>query len=378
MSSKIESREREVAFSLNRDLPFGFQKEILKEEIRSRGIPSVAERGGRRKILLIGGAGYIGTVITERLLRMGYAVRCLDLFLYRNQPCVLTHMLDKDYEFIFGDLADRRAVLAAVKGCTDVVILAGLVGDPITKKYPEVSKRINADGMVALVDTLDNRGLNKVIFVSTCSNYGLIGEDEKADEGFELNPLSLYASAKVAMEGEVLGRSPDADYTGTVLRCSTAFGLSPRMRFDLTVNEFTREMYLKRDLLVYDASTWRPYCHVKDFAAVVQRVLEAPRDLIDGEVFNAGGDGNNCTKQMIVDKVRRHFPDAPVRYMEQGADPRNYRVDFSKIQRVLHFTPEFSVDHGIAEVFAALEQNVFAGVEADPRFYGNYELEYEG
>ena len=129
-----------------------------------------------------------------------------------------------------------------------------------------------------------------MIFISTCSNYGIIEEGSLADEDFELKPLSLYAKSKVSAERFLLAQAGNVDYAATVLRFATAFGLAPRMRFDLTVNEFVKDLYEKGEILVYDADTWRPYCHVNDFARLVRVVLEAPSDAINFEVFNAGGE----------------------------------------------------------------------------------------
>ena len=256
------------------------------------------------------------------------------------------------------------------------MILAGLVGDPVTKQYPDQSRRINLDGTLGLLRMLDGRGLNAVVFVSTCSNYGLIANDRVADEKFELQPLSLYAEAKVAVEAELLGMRGHADYSATVLRFATAFGLSPRMRFDLTINEFTRELCLGRELDVYDADTWRPYCHVSDFAEIIRRVMEAPRDVVDFEVFNAGGDANNFTKRMIVEAIIRRVPDARVQYVDKGSDPRNYRVDFSKIRERLYFEPSRDVADGINELANALDQRMFADIDRPRGFFGNHEIDY--
>jgi nucleoside-diphosphate-sugar epimerase len=327
-----------------------------------------------RKVLLIGGAGYIGSVMTGYLLNKGWQVRCFDHLIYENQTCVSFYWGHSRYEFIYGDFADPAQLEPALEGVDDVVILAGLVGDPITKKYPENSQAINMDGILQLVRSLNGKGLNRVIFISTCSNYGLIESDTTADETFALNPLSLYAKAKVAIEQELLALRGQVDFHATVLRFATAFGLSPRMRFDLTVNEFTREMFLGRELLVYDAETWRPYCHVQDFSRAVDRVLKAPKEQVSFEVFNAGGECNNFNKQAVVDEILRHFPNAPVRYKEQGSDPRNYKVNFSKIKRVLDFEPEYTVADGIKELIGALQQNIFSRVEQQRNFYHNFEI----
>jgi nucleoside-diphosphate-sugar epimerase len=375
--SEAKERAQCVAHVLNAALPNDIREEIereyllVAEEQRARG-------RSNRRVLLIGGAGYVGSVIAGQLLERGYSVRCMDRLLYRNDVCVLPLVHHAQYDFVYGDHCGPTAVNAALDGVTDVVILSGLVGDPITKKYPDVSEAINHKGMLSLIDCLNGKGLNRVVFVSTCSNYGLIVGDVMADESYELKPLSLYAKAKVAVEKALLDSRGKVDYSPTVLRFSTAFGLSPRMRFDLTVNEFTRAMYLKQDLVVYDAHTWRPYCHTRDFGSAVRRVLELGRSRIAFEVFNVGREENNCTKQSIVDKIKKHLPDAPVSYKEHGTDPRNYRVDFRKIREKLLFVPEHTVDDGVAEILGALNNHLFDRVNDNLPFYGNYEIAYNG
>ena len=290
-----------------------------------------------KNILVIGGAGYIGTILSNHLLNAGYRVRSLDLFIYQNNLCVLPYLGNNNYQSFQGDLCDSKVLDKALDGITDVVLLAGLVGDPITKKYPEASKAINSTGIKRCIDFFDGKGLDRLVFVSTCSNYGMIKTGQLANEDFELKPLSIYAKAKVEAEQHILKFKGKTDFTPTVLRFATAFGLSPRMRFDLTISEFTREIALGRELVVYDAHTWRPYCHVQDFARLIQCVLEAPKDKVSFEIFNAGDDTNNATKQMIVDVILEKRPDGKVCYQEHGKDPRNYKVSFEKVKSLLSF-----------------------------------------
>jgi nucleoside-diphosphate-sugar epimerase len=329
-----------------------------------------------RRVLVTGAGGYIGPVVTEHLLGLGHKVRALDVFLYPTRSVLEPYSGNGNFDLVSGDHGDGPLIRDALSGVTDVVILSGLVGDPITRKYPIASKKINEDGMRTLAGLFRDRGLDRVIFVSTCSNYGLIKDDELAGEDFELKPLSLYAEAKVAMERELLGLKGKVDFHPTILRFATAFGLAPRMRFDLTVSQFVRDMCLGEELLVYDAQTWRPYCHVRDFGDLIQRVLEAPADAVSFEVFNSGGDVNNFTKQMIVDAIGEFLPGAKVAYQKDGPDPRNYRVDFAKARDRLRFEPSRTVRDGIGELIEAFGQNRFADVDARPNFYGNYEINY--
>ncbi len=365
-----------IAFAVNAHLPDAYRHEVREEAARvERDV--LGPRGlSARKVLIVGGAGYIGAVVTSHLLARGYHVRSLDLLLYGHAVTVFPFLGTPGYEFMYGDMCDDATLDAALAGVTDVVLLAGLVGDPITKKYPEASAAINDRGVQKVIDRCNGRGLQRLVFVSTCSNYGLIPPDALADEGFELSPLSLYAKSKVAAEKKLLALGGQVDYVPTVLRFATAFGLSARMRFDLTVSEFTRAMFRKDDLLVYDADTWRPYCHVQDFGELIRRVFEAPEARVGFEVFNAGGDVNNATKQTIVDSIKNLLPDAPVRYQEKGPDPRNYRVNFAKVRERLFFTPSMTVTDGIRELIWGLEQHLFDNVEANRNFYGNYEIGY--
>lgn len=351
-------------------LPENVAAEMAAERAR------IAQRldGKPRRVLIVGGSGYIGCPVTCHLLETGFEVVNLDLLVYEHGSAALGYFPHPGYQFLKGDMGDDAALEKALEGVSDVIILAGLVGDPITKKFPEPSTTINDVAMKHCIDKLNGRGLERVIFVSTCSNYGMIAEDELADEEFELSPLSHYARSKVATELYLLGQRGKVDYTPTVLRFATAFGLAPRMRFDLTVNEFARELWLDNELLVFDAHTWRPYCHVKDFARLINRVLDFPADQVAFEVFNAGGDANNHTKQSIVDQILERLPDRRVAYKPNSSDPRNYRVNFAKVRNRLAFEPAYSVGDGIDEILWALGVGLFSDRDQRRNFYGNYDL----
>jgi nucleoside-diphosphate-sugar epimerase len=327
-----------------------------------------------KNTLLIGGAGYVGSVITSHFLKLGYRVTVLDNFIYNNQSSIQPYLGDPNYQFILGDLDDEEALKIASKDVDYVVILGGLVGDPITKKYPEESNRINDVGVKKCIDFFDNVNIEKLIMISTCSNYGLIKEGEFANEEFELTPLSLYAQAKVTAEQHLISKKDKVTYAGVVLRFATAFGLSPRMRFDLSISEFVRDLYFGEELLVFDEYTWRPYCHVRDFARLIDLVFQASKKDINFEIFNAGGDVNNFTKKMIVDSIVGYLPLAKVKYGKNGSDPRNYKVSFKKVREVLGFQPSYSVNDGIVELINALKLGLYKDSMANKNAYGNFEL----
>lgn len=325
----------------------------------------------KKNVLLVGGAGYVGTVVAEILMLEGYMVRCIDNLIY-GQTSAIEHLLPADnYEFMNVDLRDQESLEQAFDGISDVVIFAGLVGDPITKKYPDLSHEINERGMSDLIDFIAKKSLNKLLFISTCSNYGLIASDELASEEHELQPLSLYSKAKVAIEAKILAPNLSERCCPVILRFATAFGLSPRMRFDLTVNEFSRELAIGRELLVYDPDTWRPYCHVKDFGRLINLVLESDDSKVRGQVFNAGGNNNNATKRTLIDLIKKRVPKAEVVYKMHGTDPRNYKVNFTKVRSVLGFEPRYSIEQGIDEIISNVEAGKFPD-GTNPNLYGNY------
>jgi nucleoside-diphosphate-sugar epimerase len=333
-----------------------------------------AAHRSERHILIVGGAGYVGGPLTRHLLSQGARVRNLDCLVYHHGAAILGFLSHPRYEFVAGDMGDRGTVERALVGVTDVVILAGLVGDPITKAFPTAAGRINDDAVRTCIDAIEGKGINKVVFVSTCSNYGMIGEGEIATEDFPLKPLSLYAKSKVAAERHILSLQGRIDYAPTILRFATAFGLAPRTRFDLTVNEFTNELLLGNELVVYDAHTWRPYCHVQDFARLIARVLDFPVADVQFQVFNAGGDANNHTKRGIVDLILERLPGRRVTFRTNSDDPRNYRVSFEKVRTRLHFVPRMTVGDGIDEIIWAYSQHMLDDVAARRNYFGNYAL----
>ena len=327
-----------------------------------------------KKILLIGGEGYIGNVVAHKLHGYGYGIISYDNLIYKNHSCVTSKLPLENYSFVFGDINNKNVLSSLIQEAYAVVLLAGLVGDPITKSYPHESSMINNISVANVIDLCASLEVNKFIFISTCSNYGMIENNELADENFDLNPLSSYAKSKVDAEKRILSFYGNSKMNPTILRFATAFGLSPRMRFDLTVSEFTREIALGNELLVYDSNTWRPYCHVQDFARLIKIVIEAPTEDTSYEVFNAGGNENNATKKMIVDYIIQRIPNGKVKYQNNGSDPRNYKVNFEKVRSTFGFEPKFNINFGIEELLNCIDNHIFDKVDENKVFHGNYEI----
>jgi nucleoside-diphosphate-sugar epimerase len=327
----------------------------------------------KTKILLVGGAGYIGTVITKFFLKKNFKVTCLDNLIYKNKFGLKEFTLNQNYEFVLGDLRNEKILKPLLNNHDIIIILAGLVGDPITKKYPEIAQQINYDGIKNLIINCEKKQDGKIIFVSTCSNYGLSETDELLDENAKLQPLSLYAKHKVEIEKYILSLKNKIKIDPTILRFSTAFGLSPRMRYDLTINQFTKSIYSNEKLEVFDSNTWRPYCHVKDFSLALEKIIEEETKLTSFEVFNVGGEQNNFTKKQITELILKYIPNHKnVSFTNKKFDPRNYRVNFSKIEKKLNFKIKYSVEEGIEEIIDYLKKNKEAIKNYNSDLYGNY------
>ena len=203
-------------------------------------------------------------------------------------------------------------------------------------------------------------GVGRFVFASTCSNYGVMADGSGyVTEESELSPLSLYAETKVAVERVLLDTSADGKPHATVLRFATLFGISPRMRFDLTVNEFTLELLTKKKLVVYGEQFWRPYVHVKDAARAVTLVLESHPDKVASRVFNVGDTNENYQKGQLVALICSQLGgDVEIEHVVKQEDPRDYRVSFEKIQRELGFRITRTVADGIREIIDAVKQGV--------------------
>ena len=326
-----------------------------------------------KKILLIGGNGYIGSVIINDSIRKNYLIKSLDFDIYKDQK-ELNLAKNKKIEFIKFDIRNTNFIDKFLKDIDCIVILAGLVGEFITKKYPKLSKEINEDAIINLIDTLDKfDNIQNLIFVSTCSNYGITKDDILVNEDYVLNPLSPYAKAKVKVENHLLSKKK-VSYASTILRFATAFGLSPRMRFDLTVNHFCYSMVKDKQIEVFDPETWRPYCHVKDFSRLIFKVLDLDTKLVKNKVFNAGSDKNNFTKEGIVNLIKKRIPDVNVLFKKDGVDKRDYRVSFSRVEDELGFNAKYNVDYGIDEILDMLNKDNKFLKEDALRYRGNFDI----
>ncbi len=320
-----------------------------------------------KRVLVTGGAGYIGSVLVRQLLAQGYLVRVLDCLRFGGESLAELGG-HPHFEVVRADVRDAEAVTRALEGVWGVAHLAAIVGDPACAREPELARSVNIAASQQLYTLAEEQGVARFVFASTCSNYGkMTGPDVYLDETSALRPVSLYAEGKVAVEHFLLTQPRSRRSAPTALRFATVYGLSPRPRFDLTVNEFTKEVALGRELVVFGEQFWRPYCHVQDLARSVVVALEAPAERVAFEVFNVGDSRENYRKGDLVALIERAIPAARVRYVARSEDPRDYRVSFSKIQERLGFRITRTVFDGILEVKRVLETGLLSNPD-DPKY----------
>lgn len=304
------------------------------------------------RVLVTGGAGYIGNFVVEELLDHGHDVRVLDSMLWGDDS--LDPLRDDDnLEIREGDIRHIEDLSYALQGCEAVIHLAGIVGDPACSVNEQATQAVNVESTKALVEVCKLHDIDRLLFASTCSVYGA-SELMELDEGSFLNPLSLYAKSKIESEEiifhETHGEFSDTDITATMLRLGTIFGWSRRMRFDLVVNLLTAKALLEGDIPVYGGEQYRPLVHVADAANAFVAALEADESKVDHQIFNVGDNDLNYKIEEVGRIVEDEIDDAEVRFVEYKEDERTYRVSFDKINYILGWEAERDVAEGVREI----------------------------
>ena len=315
------------------------------------------------KVLVTGGAGYLGSVLVRKLLASGNKVVVLDNFLYTGSS-LLDVITNPNLTVVNGDVRDEVPVSIAMRHCDAVVHLAALVGDPMCRKYKDIAHEVNVDGSKTILRGAEHLGIKKFIFASTCSNYGKMDreESEYVNEDSLLNPVSDYAHHKVDIENEL---SNYRDLNPTILRFATLYGVSSRMRFDLTVNQFAMEAIVARHLDVYGERFYRPYLHVADAATCIIKTLFAPSMVTANKIWNVGSTLENYTKENIVNLIKEEVTLHRVDYVHKDEDPRDYKVSFAKIKNELGFLPIHTVRDGIREVVLLVRSGIIHDCMSD-------------
>lgn len=316
-----------------------------------------------RHAVITGGAGYIGSLLTSELLRAGWRVTVLDSLLFGGESLVpfLSH---PNFHFVKADVTDPRAVKDSLKGDWQrpeaVIHLAAIVGFPACQAVgKQAAWKYNVEATKMVFEQSSALGVERFVFASSYSNYGLSLNGKPVTEESPLNPQSLYAETKIAAEEYLLGQK-DAPAAPLLFRLATLYGISPRTRFDLIVNQFVLEAFSKRELIIYQRGYSRSFVHVRDTVRGILLGLDAPEAKTRGQVYNLGADNGNYTKDQIVNLVLVRMPETVVEYknLTFGGDMRDITVSFEKIHRELRFETALTVDDGIRELVFALKSGL--------------------
>jgi nucleoside-diphosphate-sugar epimerase/predicted transcriptional regulator len=324
-----------------------------------------------KKVLIVGGAGYLGSVLSRLLLSEGYSVKVLDLLMFGSES--LDEIKDHpQFELIVGDIRNINLVCKAVKDVDAVIHLAAIVGDPASSKNPEDTIATNYLATMTLAQACKYYQVNRFIFASTCSVYG-VGDNE-LDENSPLQPVSLYARSKIKSEQGILSLA-DENFSPIILRMGTLYGLSPRMRFDLVVNTFAKMATTENKITIFGGHQWRPLLHVRDAAQAYMTCLQASLGSIKTRVFNVGSNKQNYQISELGKFVKKVLPRTEVSILDAETiagttDKRDYRVSFSKIESELGFKAKVQVVHAIEEINQAILNQTISDV-SDKRYYNS-------
>jgi nucleoside-diphosphate-sugar epimerase len=319
-------------------------------------------------VLVTGGAGYIGSLLTGELLRAGYRVTVVDDLLFGGES-LLAYLPNPCFHFVKANVWEPRAVRNAVRDDWSkpgaVVHLAAIAGFPACQAVGrQVAWRYNVEATQQVYEQSVELDVGRLIYASTYSNYGLSPDGQPVTEETPLNPQSLYAETKIASERYLLGQAGNS-CAPLIFRLATLYGISPRTRFDMILNQFVLEAYTRRELLIYQRGYSRSFVHIQDAVRGILLGLQAPEADIRGQVYNLGAEGGNATKDQIVTLILKRLPETVVRYKDMtfGGDMRDISVSFEKAQQRLGFHAARSLDDGVREVLFALR----SGLIQDPQ-----------
>lgn len=316
-------------------------------------------------VLVTGGAGYIGSLIASELLRTGYLVTIVDNLLYGGDA-LLGFFPHPNFHFAKADILEPGAVRLALRydwpKPAAVIHLAALAGFPACQAVGrDIACRYNIEGTQRVFDQVDQLGIDRFLFASTYSVYANDAEGHPVTETSPLEAHSLYSETKISAETWLQQNAAQARPATLIFRQATSYGLSPRVRFDLLVNQFALEAFVHRELVIYQRSFARSFVHVQDVANGYLSALTAPDEKIRNQVYNLGSERGNYTKDEIVTLVLQQFPEVMVRYKDLsfGGDLRDLTVSFDKVHRELGFEAQKTAKDGVEELAHALRSGIF-------------------
>jgi nucleoside-diphosphate-sugar epimerase len=307
------------------------------------------------KVLVIGGAGYLGSVLCRRLLSKGYRVKVLDNLSY-SENGIKELYSNPNFEFLEGDIRNISNIIEGIRDVNAVIHLAAIVGDPACQVNPEKTLETNYLATKNVIETCRYFQINRFIFASTCSVYGKSSfPDEKLEENSFLNPISLYAETKIKCEKAIL-EAMDENFSPTILRMATLYGYSPNMRFDLALNLMTAKALFDKEITVFGGEQWRPWLHLEDASLAYISCLEKPLETVRGQIFNVLSENYKITD--IGKLINLVLPQAKLEISPQVVDLRNYNVSFNKICETLGFTPQKKIMDGVVEIKTAIDSGI--------------------
>ena len=316
---------------------------------------------GSRTVLVTGGAGYVGSVAVPKLLDAGHSLKVLDLYLFGNDVLPSHPRLEQ----IRGDFRSRETVVRAMEGCDAVIHLACISNDPSFELDPQLGKSINFDAFPGLVESAKAHGVERFVYASSSSVYGIKDEDH-VTEDLPLEPLTDYSRFKALCE-EILLEAREPGFAPLVLRPATVCGYGPRQRLDVIVNILTAHAFHNRRIKVFGGSQRRPNIHIQDMADLYARVLAAPAEAIDGKVFNAGYENHRVSE--IAEMVRRVVGEDVEVETAPTDDERSYHISSQRIERELGFRPAHTIEEAVTDLLDAFERGLVPDAMEDPRYY---------
>ncbi|TSC92547.1 MAG: NAD-dependent epimerase/dehydratase, partial [Candidatus Berkelbacteria bacterium Licking1014_85] len=375
--AKLKNREDIKEMTLNNyslKIPVVDRKERVKDVIfvhanRKNPVYSLMtkqkfDKGTVKKILLVGGAGYLGSVLCRKLLNRRYKVRVLDNLTYGDEGIKALYK-NKNFEFFKGDIRNISDLVEAIKGMDAVIHLAAIVGDPACAVDSEETLEINYLATKTITETCKYLQINRFIFASTCSVYGQnSSSDQKLAEESPLNPVSLYAETKIKCEKSIL-EAADENFSPTILRMATLYGYSPLMRFDLAINFLTAGALFNKKITIFGGNQWRPWLHLEDTAQAYIACLEAPIEKVGGTIFNLLSENYKIIE--VGNIINSICPGVKIEISKKITDKRSYNVSFNKISRVLNYQPKKKIIDGVTEIKNVIKRGLIRDYK-DPKY----------
>jgi nucleoside-diphosphate-sugar epimerase len=317
-----------------------------------------------KNILVTGGAGYVGAVLVTKLLKKGYHVKVLDLYIF-GEDVLGAVKNDPNLEQIKGDIRNKSLLEQVIPGCDVLIHLACISNDPSFELDPQLGRSINYDAFLEVVNISKKNGVRRFIFASSSSVYG-VKDTENVTEDMPLKPLTDYSKYKVLCE-EILLKERAPGFTVLILRPATACGYSPRQRLDLTVNILTNHAVNNKKIIVYGGQQMRPNIHIEDMCDLYVKALEWPDAAIDGKIFNAGYENK---KVIELAEIVRTIVDRDLEIMVRPTDDnRSYHISSEKIKRELSFIPRHTIEDAVRDLVAAFKAGKIPNALTDARYY---------